>query len=176
MDICCSQALNVGLLRGKSQREWLFVCVCLCLHPHMYVRVCISHQTYPLGASDGPEVPRISHAHSHQAVSSTTLSHSSLSLSHFHPVMSSSPSPFHSLAPVITAAIIIPLCFQLIFSLTSSVEENNYQMGTPCFNRDFAGLFCSRLWNLPMFLPPPPHSLTPVHTSVHSEIALGASL
>ena len=96
-------------------------------------------------------------------------------------------SPFHSLAPVVTTAIIIPLCFQLIFSLASSLEEDNYQMGTQCFNSDFevndsltfAGLFCSRLWNLPKFLSPLPttrplpSSLTSVHTSVYSDIALG---
>lgn len=47
--------------------------MCVYIHAYMYVpSVCVSHQTDPLGASDGPEVPRISHAHSHQAVSSTT--------------------------------------------------------------------------------------------------------
>lgn len=98
------------------------------------------------------------------------------------------PSPFHSLPPVATAAIITiitPLCLQLIFSLTSSLEEDNYQMGTPCFNSDFEVndtlTFCSSFMLSAVKLanvPEPPSHLTPLlwppmHTSVHSEIALG---
>ncbi len=155
---------------------------------HIYVRPCVCTsvtEQIPLE----PVMVQKSHAfpmltHTKQWVPPRSLTPLSFSLS-FSPCHVLFPSPSRSLAPVVTAAIIIPLCFQLIFSLTSSLEENNYQMGTPCFNSDFevndsltfAGLFCSRLWNLPMFLFSPPttpsSSLTPIHTSVHSEIALG---
>lgn len=119
-------------------------------------------------------VPRISHAHSHQAVSSTT--HSCPSSLPFSPRFVLLCSPFYSLALIVTIAIItiiIPLCFQMIFSLTSSLEQDNYQMRTLCFNSDFevndsltfAGVVCSA------FLPPA--SRAPLHSPVQTELALG---
>lgn len=66
---------------GLIQTEWVAprsaMCVCVQVRSCMvYVRLCscVSHQTKSSGARDGPGVPRISHAHSHQAVSRITCS------------------------------------------------------------------------------------------------------
>lgn len=169
MDVCCSQALNGTLLWGGSQSEWIaphFVVgmsASLCTYS-MYVRlcVCVSHQTDSLGASDGPEVPRSSHAHWHQPESSTT---------HSLPLLSS--SLIFTLSFILSLpSLLLSLSSHFVFCWFSAwphFRENNYWMGTPCFSSDFevnisivlAGPFCSWCWSF--------------HTSVHSDIALEAN-
>lgn len=157
MDVCCSQALNGRLLRGQGQSEWIaphFV-VGVSVYPCTYVRPCecVSHQTDPLGASDGPEVPRSSHAHWHQAASSCTHSLSRSSLFLTLTLSSSSPLLFILLLP----SPLLPLSSHFVFSWFSAwphLWENNYQMGTPCFNSDFEVNNSITTRHLPMLLFP----------------------
>lgn len=118
----------------------------------MYIRVCVC-------ASDTKQIPlepvivQKSHAvpmltDTKQWVPPHCLSFA-LFLSHFHPVVSSSPLLFILSLP----SPLLPLSSHFVFSWFSAWPhpwENNYQMGTPCFNSDlevnnsitFTGLFC----------------------------------
>lgn len=158
---------------GANVNEWLhtLLWVWVCSHAHVYVRVCASvTKQIPLE----PVMVQKSHAVPMLTDTKQWVPAHTLSLSHFHPALSSS-SPLLFILSLLPP--LLPLSSHFVFSWFSAwphLWENNYQMGTPCFNSDFevsnsitfAGLFCSRLWYLPMLL---------FHICVQSGTALGAT-
>lgn len=118
----------------RTKPKWMnsstLCCGCECVSMHICTSVCVCASgtkqipLEPVIVQKSHAVPMLTDTKQWVPPHSLALALSLISLSlSFSPCYVLFPSPFHSLAPITTVAIIISLCFQLIFSLTSSLGE-----------------------------------------------------